>query len=123
LSYPVWFLIKKIKGRDNITSLLSRFELGIALSYTLSILFFTSAGLFIEPYELAIGFGYGIPTPFYISTLMPYAALVFTILLAVAIYRTHDRSVTRRVFSIFVGIISITLFTCLWYWNLTGWKF
>ena len=123
LSYPVLFLIRKIKKREVVSSSLSRLELGAALPYSLFILLFPLSVFFIEPYEMAIGFGYGVPYLIYISTLMPYASLIFTVLLGVGIYRAQDKTASRRAFSSFVVIASIVLFACLWYWNQVGWHF
>jgi CubicO group peptidase (beta-lactamase class C family) len=123
IGYPVLFLIRKIRNKETVSGSLSRYESGVALSYSSSILFFALSGFFIEPYELAIGFGYGVPFLFYISTLMPYAALIFTVLLASAIYREKDVQTFRKAFSTLVVMISIILFACLWYWQQVGWKF
>lgn len=123
LIYPVLFLIRRIKKRDFISASLSRFELGVALSYSLSILLFAASMMFIEPYEIAIGFGYGIPALLYFSTLLPFAALFFTVLLTTAIFRADDIPIARKVFSAVVVIFSIVLFACLWYWNQVGWNF
>ncbi len=123
LIYPVLFLIRKIRKKSHISSSLSRFELGVALPYTLTILMYGLSMLFIQPYEIVIGFGYGVPVLFYISTLFPVVAFFFTIFLSAVIFRAHERPVARKVFSVLVVIMSFALFGCLWYWNQVGWKF
>lgn len=123
LIYPILFLIRRIKMKGSISSSLSRYELGVALPYSLSILFFAAALLFTNAYEIAIGFGYGVPAMLYFSTLFPFAGLFFSILLTIAIFRAHDIPVARKVFSALVVLFSIVLFACLWYWNLVGWNF
>ncbi len=123
LVYPVLYVLRKLKNRPLVSGPFANFELGIAITYTLSLLLFGVAMLSVAPYEIAIGFGYGIPAVLYFSTLLPYAALIFTILLAMSIFRQYHKTLSRKVFSALVVLCSLVLFACLWYWKLIGWNF
>lgn len=120
--YPIIFIYRKFRKYDEISTLLSRNELYVSLIYLSSLLVFLILGQSIPEYEMAIGFGYGLPVHVYVSTLIPYAALLFTLLLAINIVRA-EVSLMRKSGSAFIVAVSVVLFCCLWYWNQVGWKF
>lgn len=122
IGYPILFLYRKFRKRDKVTTLLSRNELYVSLTYISSLLFFMILGSSIPAYEMAIGFGYGLPAHVYVSSLIPYAALLFTLLLVVNIVRSEE-SLMRKSGSASVVVVSVVLFCCLWYWNQVGWRF
>jgi len=122
IGYPIIFLYRKFRKRDKGTTLLSRNELYIALAYCSSLVIFVILGAAVPAHEMAIGFGYGVPLHVYITTLLPYLALFFTLLLGIHIVRTKE-SLLRKSGSLFIVTVSVVLFCCLWYWNQVGWKF
>ncbi len=117
------FLTRKFRKTTPVFTRLSLFEFAIAFFYSFSFLLYLPAFAMIPEYELHIGFGYGLPWLFYVITLMPYAALGFTILLTVQLFREKERNWPRFIFSVVVILFSVALFLSLNYWNSVGWRF
>ena len=123
VSYPVIFLYRKFRQQEPVSTSISRTEFGLSLSYALTVLLPVPVFYFLPLYELFIGFGYGVPWPFYIINLLPYAALILTIVLIWLAVRTKNLALSRRVFSFVIVVISLACFLSLNYWNFTGWNF
>ncbi len=112
-------LIKKSFRHFNSVSLLTTI---VSLAYILQFVFLYLGGMTIEPYEIQIGFAYGVPKLFYLANLFPIIAVLFTVVLQ--FYISKEKTVGRQlVFSIFFTLISVLYFFTLNYWNLVGWKF
>lgn len=114
--------IRRFREMKPVLSPIGWSEFSVAGMYTLSLILIIAGFLATPGYELQIGFGYGVPRVFYAATILPYAALGFTIQLAVRIFREEERW-PRKLFSLGVLLLSLTFFLSMTYWNLVGWNF
>ncbi|TVQ66144.1 MAG: class A beta-lactamase-related serine hydrolase [Balneolaceae bacterium] len=120
--YLLRMAIRRFGRKEPVLSAAGWSEFSVAGFYTLSLLFTTAGFLTTPAYELQIGFGYGVPWLFYPAVILPYAAIGFTIQLAVRIFR-EKQSRLRKLWSSGVLLVSLVFFLSLTYWNLVGWKF
>lgn len=121
--YPGIWLYRRIRGVRTSVRKKNLFEWGIAALYTFGLLLYAPVMAQVPAYEFAIGFGYGVPAGVYMLTLIPWAALLLTVLYPVHLFRRKlpfDRDMVRAVFII---AASVVFFLALNYWNLAGWKF
>lgn len=118
----VRLIISKIRKQELVWSWSFKLVFLLSLFYTLQIILLFIGGILLEPYELEIGFGYGVPSLFYWANAMPIIAIFCTILLSYNIIsKTNSRSNT--VIGIIYSLVSIAYFISLFYWNLVGWYF
>ena len=120
--YLMRMAIRRFGQKNPVLSPTGWSEFSVAGFYTLSLILIIAGFLATPGYELQIGFGYGVPRFFYPATILPYAAIGFTVQLAVRVFREKE-SRLRKLFSLGVLLLSMTFFLSLTYWNLVGWKF
>lgn len=115
---PVRVLRQKTAHLDAVSTLTLTFS-GLFVLQMLLIFF---GGLSIPLHEVFTGFAYGVPDVFYVANLLPWAGLVLTAVLVVALVRS-DRSPAGWIAPALFVLLSIAYLTSLHYWNLCGWHF
>ncbi len=123
LIYPVMYIIRKRRGLNPPLSSAFRYEWGIAAAYALGFWLYLPVMMQIPAYEMQIGFAYGVPKALYVLSLLPYAALIGTIIFAIKLLRNRHTPAKRRMWSVTVMGASVIYFLILDYWNQAGWQF
>jgi CubicO group peptidase (beta-lactamase class C family) len=118
LGYPLAALWRRRGGRR--LSILARYEWVVAVCYALGFLLLGIAIALLPPYELLIGFGYGLPKAVYVSTLLPFVGLLCTVLLVYQIINRREVALSRRAWSATLVLVSVAYFAGCWYWRLAG---
>lgn len=83
-------------------------------------------GFMLDPYEQQIGFGYGLPWYFYLVQIVPFIAIIFTVLLLYKLFLAVKIILKAKLGFIVSVIVFFSSIAMLWffnYWNLLGWKF
>lgn len=119
--YPILFMRRKIRKEKHPAGLLSGYEWVISLIYVAGLWLYLPVLLNIPLYEVLSGFSYGLPGGIYALALLPYIALIATILMAIHLLRDKPVAGRRKAWSVFVLAASVVYFLILDYWNLAGW--
>ena len=119
--YPFLYLRRKIRKERHPSGILSGYEWVISVIYAAGIWLYLPVFLNIPLYEFLSGFAYGLPKGVYVLTLLPYIALIATILMALHLFRNKPVAGRRKAWSVIVMSASVVYFLILDYWNLAGW--
>lgn len=124
--YPVAFFLRWLQGLKPVVTTISSGEWVISGLYTLGLLGSVLAVYHSGVHQVITGFGYGVPRVFYITFLLPWIALIYTLLHLIQLingYRSGSLSRFRTTGSALIVLFSMVTFLSLFYWNLVGWRF
>lgn len=123
VAYPAVSIYRKMRNNPKPLDSFAKIEWGISAAYILGVLLTIFLLSRVPSHEFITGFSYGVPGGLYVSSLLPYIALLFTLVLGFKLIRAEGLTSTRKILSAGVVTVSFVLFISLNYWNLVGWKF